>query len=172
MTRKPSPASLDDRQYELLAAFRYALRGFLHFSEAAAEESGLATQHYQAMLVVRGCPADRRITIGDLAHQLFIRPHSAVGLVDRLHARGLMRREVSIADRRKIHLRLTAKGERVLERLAGVHREELRRIGPDLRRLVGQVTRATQAADAAAPSAARQRVTTGGATGTWKTSRK
>lgn len=170
MPRKSSPASLDDHQYEVLAAFRCALRGFLHFSEAAAEESGLATQHYQAMLVVRGCPADRRITIGELARQLFIRPHSAVGLVDRLHARGLVRREVSVADRRKVHLHLTVKGERVLERLAGVHQEELRRIGPELRRLVGQVTRAT--AGAALPRSPRQRVAPGGATGTWKTSRR
>ena len=32
----------------------------------------------------------------------------------------------------------------LLERLAGVHREELRRIGPELRRLVEQVTQAAQ----------------------------
>lgn len=150
MTRKPpSATTLDRREYELLAAFRYALRSFLHFSESAAEGSGLAAQHYQAMLVVRGCPEERRVTIGDLAQQLFIRHHSAVGLVDRLHAKGLMTREASPVDRRKVHLRLTLKGERVLERLAGVHREELRRIGPELRQLVEQITQATQATPAA-----------------------
>lgn len=135
---------LDTRDYALLAAFRFALRSFLHFSESAAEGSGLSAQHYQAMLVVRGCPEDRRITINDLAQQLLIRHNSAVGLVDRLEQQGLIARESSSLDKRKVHLHLTAKGDRVLERLAGVHQEELRRIGPQLRQLVQQITRATE----------------------------
>jgi DNA-binding MarR family transcriptional regulator len=136
--------SLDTDEYALLAAFRYALRSFLHFSESAAEGAGLSAHHYQAMLVVRGCPEDRRLTINDLAQQLLIRHNSAVGLVDRLHKQGLVVREPSPIDGRKVYLRLTAKGERVLERLAGVHREELRRIGPQLRQLLQQITRATE----------------------------
>jgi DNA-binding MarR family transcriptional regulator len=136
--------SLDTHEYALLAAFRYALRSFLHFIESAAEGAGLSAQHYQAMLVVRGCPEDRRLTINDLAQQLLIRHNSAVGLVDRLHKQGLVAREPSPIDGRKVYLRLTAKGERVLERLAGVHREELRRIGPQLRQLLQQITRATE----------------------------
>jgi hypothetical protein len=64
---------LEQREYALLAAFRFALRSFLHFSESAAEGSGLTAQHYQAMLVLRGCPEDRRVTINDLAQQLLIR---------------------------------------------------------------------------------------------------
>jgi DNA-binding MarR family transcriptional regulator len=135
---------LDSHEYAMLAAFRYALRGFMHFSETAAAGVGLTAQHYQAMLVVRGCPADRRITINDLAQQLLIRHNSAVGLVDRLHRQGLVAREPSPLDGRKVHLRLTAKGERVLERLASVHREELSRIGPQLRQLLQQITRATK----------------------------
>ena len=142
--RNRHEAKLDTREYALLAAFRYALRSFLHFSESAAEGSGLTAQHYQAMLVLRGCPEDRRVTINDLAQQLLIRHNSAVGLVDRLHKQGLVAREASPLDKRKVYLRLTAKGDRVLERLAGVHREELRRIGPQLRQLVQQITRATE----------------------------
>lgn len=145
MPRKPSASpALASREYELLAAFRYALRSFLRFSESAAEEGGLTAQHYQAMLVVRGAPEQRSITIGDLAQQLFIRHHSAVGLVDRLHVKGLMTREASPVDRRKVCLRLTMNGARLMERLGGVHREELRRIGPELRRLVEQVMQATE----------------------------
>jgi DNA-binding MarR family transcriptional regulator len=142
-SRRPQ-TKLATRDYALLAAFRFALRSFLHFSESAAEGSGLTAQHYQAMLVVRGCPEDQRITINDLAQQLLIRHHSAVGLVDRLERQGLVARESSPLDRRKVHLRLTAKGDRVLERLAGVHREELKRIGPQLKQLVQQITRATE----------------------------
>jgi DNA-binding MarR family transcriptional regulator len=142
--RRRPQTKLATRDYALLAAFRFALRSFLHFSESAAKGSGLTAQHYQAMLVVRGCPEDRRITINDLAQQLLIRHHSAVGLVNRLEKQRLVVRETSPLDKRKVHLRLTAKGDRVLERLAGVHQEELRRIAPQLRQLVQRITRATE----------------------------
>lgn len=135
---------LDRDEYALLAAFRYALRSFLRFSESAAEGAGLTAQHYQAMLAVRACPAGRRVTINDLAEQLLIRHNSAVGLLDRLQKQGLMAREPSPVDGRKVYLRLTAKGDRVLEQLAEVHREELQRIGPQLRQLLQQITRATE----------------------------
>src|SRR6266478_9908658 len=36
-----SPARLSKTQYEMLAAFRYQLRQFLHFSEQAAHNAGL-----------------------------------------------------------------------------------------------------------------------------------
>lgn len=134
---------IDTRDYALLADFRYALRSFLRFSESAAEQCGLTAQHYQALLVLRGCPEGQRYTINDLAQQLLIRHNSTVGLVDRLQTQGLVARATADDDRRKVCLRLTAKGARVLEKLAGVHREELRRIGPQLEQLVKQITHAT-----------------------------
>ena len=125
-------AHLDASEYRELAAFRYALRKFMRFSEAAAEKVGLSAQHYQAMLAL--CASERgSLTINDLAEQLLIRHNSAVGLVDRLTKQGLATREPSPDDQRKVYLRLTAKGARVLARLAEVHREELRRIAPELR---------------------------------------
>jgi len=133
-------AHLDAAEYQQLASFRYALRSFLRFSEAAAEEVGLTAQHYQALLAVCAS-ADRHVTINDLAQQLLIRHNSAVGLVDRLTAQGLLAREPSAEDGRKVYLRLTAKGDRVLEKLAEVHREELRRIGPQLEGLLQHITR-------------------------------
>ena len=135
---------MDSHEYALLATFRYTLRNFLRFSEAAAEAVGLTAQHYQALLTARGLPADQRLTINDLAQQLLIKHNSAVGLVDRLHKQGLIVREPSPEDGRKVYLRLTAKGERVLERLASVHREELRRIGPQVEELLQQITHATR----------------------------
>lgn len=136
---------LETPDYATLAAFRHALRRFLHFSESAAEAAGLTAQHYQAMLVLRAGVESERLAINDLARQLLIRHNSAVGLVDRLMAQGLVMRRRSPEDRRKVRLRLTAKGNRLLERLAGVHRRELERIGPDLRELLRNVLRATGA---------------------------
>ena len=136
-TRRHS-AHLDAGEYQQLASFRFALRGFLRFSEAAAEKVGLTAQHYQALLAV--CARGDRVTINDLAEQLLIRHNSAVGLVDRLSTQGLVAREPSPQDGRKVYLRLTAKGDRVLQKLAEVHREELRRIGPQLEALLQQIT--------------------------------
>jgi DNA-binding MarR family transcriptional regulator len=135
------PAKLDAGEYRRLAAFRYALRSFLRFSESAAERVGLTAQHYQAMLAVCASPEGRQLTINDLAQQLLIRHNSAVGLVDRLNDHRLVAREPSPEDGRKVYLRLTAKGHRVLGRLAEVHREELRRIAPQFRQLLLQITR-------------------------------
>ncbi|HVC12431.1 MAG TPA: MarR family transcriptional regulator [Burkholderiales bacterium] len=136
---------LTTRDYGRLAAFRHALREFMRFSEAAAAEVGLTTQHYQAMLILRGCPDDRRVTIHALAQQLLIKHNSAVGLVDRLAEGGLIAREPSSADRRKVELRLTGRGRRVLAKLAATHRRELQRIGPILKRFLRELTRPERA---------------------------
>lgn len=141
----PPGAPLATPDYATLAALRHTLRRFLHFSESAAGAAGLSAQHYQAMLVLRAGAGSERLAINDLARQLLIKHNSAVGLVDRLMAQGLVMRRRSSADRRMVHLRLTAKGNRLLERLAGVHRRELERIGPDLRKLLRNVLRATGA---------------------------
>jgi len=132
---------LRTRDYARLAAFRGAVREFLHFSEDAASRAGLTAQHYQAMLILRACPEDGSVTINDLARQLFIKHNSAVGLVDRLVREGLVVREPSRFDRRKVDLRLSARGRTVLAKLAGMHRHELERIAPLLKRLIADVFR-------------------------------
>jgi len=134
--------NLATRDYAQLAAFRHALRGFLRFSEAAAGAAGLTGQHYQAMLVLRACPDERRVTINDLAQQLFIKHNSAVGLVDRLVLEGLVVREPSSVDRRKVELRLTGRGREMLAKLAAMHRRELQRLGPILKRFFAELERA------------------------------
>ena len=48
--------SMSRGEYETLAAFRYALRQFLRFSEVAAQEAGLTPQQYQALLAIKGYP--------------------------------------------------------------------------------------------------------------------
>lgn len=133
--------NLETRDYARLAEFRYALRKFLRFSEMAAAQAGLTTQHYQAMLVLRGCPEERRITINDLAQQLLIKHNSAVELVDRLVQENLVVREASPVDRRKVQVLLTARGREVLAKLAAMHRAELRHIGPLLGRFFAELSR-------------------------------
>jgi DNA-binding MarR family transcriptional regulator len=125
--------------YETLAAFRYALRQFLHFSEEAAGEVGLTPQQHQALLTIKGYPGRDYVTIGELAERLQIRHHSAVGLVDRLEAQNLVARRDAEADRRQVYVTLTPRGSNLLEQLAVAHRTELQRIGPQISQLLIQL---------------------------------
>lgn len=138
--------NLTTQDYARLAAFRHELRGFLRFSEAAAAVAGLTAQHYQAMLVLRACPEGECVTIADLARQLLIKHNSAVELVDRLMEEGLVAREVSRADRRKVELHLTPGGRLMLAKLAAMHHRELRRIGPLMKRFFGALTHSARSA--------------------------
>lgn len=133
--------NLTTRDYAQLASFRHVLRGFLRFSDDAAALEGLTSQHYQAMLILRGWPDDEPVSIADLAQKLLIKHNSAVGLVDRLAHEGLVARVSSTVDRRKVELRLSSHGRRVLASLARMHREELRRIGPVMERFFAELGR-------------------------------
>ena len=132
-------AKISKAEYETLASFRYALRQFLHFSEAAAEATGLTPQQHQALLAIRGFPGRDRVTVGELAERLQIRHHSTVGLVDRLVAQKLVTRELAEDDRRQVYVALTSRGLGTLEQLSDAHRAELRRIGPQLSQLLTQL---------------------------------
>jgi DNA-binding MarR family transcriptional regulator len=135
-----TPAGVSAREYEMLAAFRYALRQFLRFSEKAAREVGVTPQQHQVLLAIKGFPGGERITIGVLAEQLQLQHHSTVGLVDRLVTQALVAREQAVDDRRQVFVTLTAEGERVVEKLSAAHREELRRIKPQIRLLLDQLS--------------------------------
>jgi len=131
--RRPSPpAGLSAADYRALASYRQALRRFLHFSSEAARAEGLTQQQYQVLLALKAAPVRAGLTIGELAETMRVRHHSAVGLVDRLARRNLLRRVADAADRRRVRVRLTAAGEKTLGRLAASHRNELRRLGPQL----------------------------------------
>jgi DNA-binding MarR family transcriptional regulator len=116
----------------MLAAFRYHLRRFLQFSEEAARAVGLTPRQYQALLAIKGFPKRERLTIGELAEQLQIVHHAAVELVDRLSAQSLVERQYDLDDRRKVFVKLSRTGSRILAKLSAAHRGELRRLSPHL----------------------------------------
>lgn len=130
------PETLAKRDYEALAEFRYALRKFLGFSEEAAKRHGVTPQQYQALLAIEGFPGRSWVSVGELAEQMRIAHHSAVGLVDRMETLGLVRRTPAEDDRRRVRVALTAKGLKLLEKLYRVHRDELRSSGAQLTALL------------------------------------
>lgn len=144
MIRKRSKTSLateelSKRDYETLAAFRYSLRRFFHFSEMAARHYDLTAQQHQALLAIQGFPDRSIITVGELAERLKIEHHSAVGLVNRLEEEKLISRRFSNADRRQVWISLTERGWKILGELSLVHREELRQLSPQLCQLLQQL---------------------------------
>lgn len=116
--------------YRSLGAFRYEIRRFLAFSEQAARDAGIEPQQHQLLLAIRGLPEGARPTIGTIAERLCVQPHTAVALVDKLEARGLVRRERAVEDRREVLLRLSSDGEALLRKLSALHRDQLRTVGP------------------------------------------
>lgn len=134
---RPAKGRLAKADYERLAEFRYLLRRFLVFSEGAADSAGLTAQQHQALLAIKGFPGRDQISISELAERLAIRHHSAVGLVDRLVSKTLVNRGESRADRRQVLIALTPKADKLLATLSAAHREELKRLAPLLRALLG-----------------------------------
>jgi len=108
-----------------LARFRYALRKFLCFSDQVARRVGLTPQQHQLLLGVAGFTDKDSVTIGNIADFLQVRHHSAVGLIDRAEAAGLVRREVNPDDQRVVYVSLTADGSRKLRMLTALHHKEL-----------------------------------------------
>jgi DNA-binding MarR family transcriptional regulator len=133
MATAPKHPELSKSDYVMLLSFRCMVREFLQFSEKAAKRIGVAAQQYQALLSIKGFPGRERITINEMAEKLVIRHNSAVGLVNRMEKEGLVKRHPSLEDRREVHVTLTRRGMRIFEKLAVAHREELNRIGPQLR---------------------------------------
>ncbi len=112
-------------EYESIAAFRYAIRRFLRFSEQAARREGVTPQQHQLLLAIKGFPDRDFATVSELAHRLQMRQHSVVGLIDRTETLGLVRREHGMEDRRQVFISLTPTGETKLRKLSDQHRREL-----------------------------------------------
>jgi DNA-binding MarR family transcriptional regulator len=119
---------LTDADYEDLLTLRTGLRRFLRWSEQQAEEAGLTPAQHQLLLAIRGHSDPRGPTIGEVADYLLLRHHSAVGLIDRADAAGLVERLRDPEDHRMVRLQLTAIGRKRLEKMSEVHLEELQRL--------------------------------------------
>jgi DNA-binding MarR family transcriptional regulator len=117
---------LSDDEFRRLLDFRDGLRRFLHWSESQARAVGLTPAQHQLLLAVRGHGTSP--SIRDVADHLLLRHHSAVELVDRAVAGGLLERLADDADQRVVRLALTTTGAAKVEALAAAHLEELSRL--------------------------------------------
>jgi len=111
--------------FEALADFRYQLRRFLRFSEDVTRRAGVTPLQYQLMLQIKGFPGRDWATVAELAERLQAKHHGVVALISRCEAAGLVIRRVGRDDRRHVEVALTRVGQRRLEQLARLHRDEL-----------------------------------------------
>ena len=103
--------------------------------------AGIEPQQYMALLQLKALEARPPATINALAARLLVRHHTAVELVDRLEARGMVRRRRRAGDRREVHVETRAAGEAILRKLALHSVNELRGDGPALVAMLSRLVR-------------------------------
>jgi len=127
---------LTRQDFERLLEFRTSLREFQRWSEDQAQAAGLTHVQHQLLVAVKGHPGSKPPTVGDLADYLLLRPHSAVELVDRAEAAGLIERTHDPDDGRVVRVQLTGKGDRIVVRLTRAHLSRLHDLAAVLNELV------------------------------------
>ena len=122
--------------FEHLLEFRSRLRRFQRWSEEQARAAGLTHVQHQLLVAVKGHPGSQPPTVRDLAGYLLLKHHSTVELIDRTEAAGFVRRAPDTADGRLVRVRLTGRGERVLDELTPSHLAQLHSLAAVLDQLV------------------------------------
>jgi DNA-binding MarR family transcriptional regulator len=116
--------------------FRVTLRRFLRWSEDQAAAAGLTPAQHQLLVAIKGHPGPEPPAIGELAEYLLLQSHSAVGLVDRAEAAGVVYRKQDEKDARVVRVHLTEKGDRLVADLTTAHLGELYKLAGALDNLL------------------------------------
>jgi DNA-binding MarR family transcriptional regulator len=133
----PEPGeALIKSDFEALARFRFGIRRYLRVSEEIVRRHGLTPQQYQLLLALKGYPGREWATVQELADLIQLRHHSVVELVGRAQKQGLVERQQHPTDGRAVRVSLTSAGDRALEGLSALHRDELGRMSTALSHLV------------------------------------
>jgi DNA-binding MarR family transcriptional regulator len=119
-------------RYEALSEFRYLILRFLARSATISRSLDIGQKQYLLLLSIRGFPKDKPPNIKIIAERLQIAPNSAVDLVKRACRKGLVCKARTSDDERQVLVSLTAKGERVFNKIAHVGIAEIKTYGPDL----------------------------------------
>jgi MarR family 2-MHQ and catechol resistance regulon transcriptional repressor len=101
--------------------YRKALRtlvetyfAFLDKDAAVARANGLTSSQFDVIATLGNTPG---MTCRELSEKTLVTKGTLTGVLDRLQARGLVRRSPSRTDRRSIHVQLTARGDELFRRV-------------------------------------------------------
>lgn len=113
------------KEFEALSDFRYQLRCFLRFSEDLTRGLGITNLQYLLLLHVKGYKGREWATIGELAERLQTPHNGVVSLAYRCEKLGLIYRERGTVDKREVMIYLTPEGDKLVKKIANLHRNEL-----------------------------------------------
>lgn len=125
MTASRTEPRLSKKEFEVLSDFRYQLRRFLHWSEELTRAAGVTNLQYLLLLHLKGHAEREWATISELAERLQAKHHGVVALVNRCEKLGYIERRPGRSDGREVEVHLVPKGEKLVQRLARQHRDEL-----------------------------------------------
>ncbi len=125
MTASRTEPRLSKKEFEVLSDFRYQLRRFLHWSEELTRAAGVTNLQYLLLLHLKGHAEREWATISELAERLQAKHHGVVALVNRCEKLGYVERRPGRSDGREVEIHLVPKGEKLVQRLARQHRDEL-----------------------------------------------
>jgi DNA-binding MarR family transcriptional regulator len=121
----PINKALTKKEFETLSDFRYQLRCFVRFSEDLTHKYGVTNLQYLLLLHVKGYEGREWATIGELAERLQTQHNGVVALASRCEKLGLIFRKRGTVDKREVEIHLTADGNKLVKKIASLHRNEL-----------------------------------------------
>ena len=116
---------LNKEEFRTLSDFRYQMRCFVRFSEDITHQFGVTNLQYLLLLHVKGYKDREWATIGELAERLQTYHNGVVSLASRCEKLGLIYRQRGTADKREVQIYLTPEGDKLVTKIASLHRKEL-----------------------------------------------
>jgi len=116
---------LNKEEFQTLSDFRSRLRSFVRFSEDITHRFGVTNLQYLLLLHVKGYKGREWATIGELAERLQTHHNGVVSLASRCEKLGLIYRQRGTDDKREVQIYLTREGDKLVKKIAGLHRDEL-----------------------------------------------
>jgi MarR family transcriptional regulator, 2-MHQ and catechol-resistance regulon repressor len=106
-----------------LRALAECFNAFERYSAAQVRQFGLTPPQFDIIATLGNTPG---MSFRELGEKTLITKGTLTGIVDRLEARGLVKRRASASDKRSVHVSLTKKGEREFERVFATHIDYLK----------------------------------------------
>lgn len=98
-----------NKEEEVLVALRRVIRATDLHSKQLSKTTGLTAPQILLLNAIRN---NDEVTIGKIANDISLSQATVTTILDRLEKRGLVHRERSTKDKRKVHVHLTDEGER------------------------------------------------------------
>lgn len=111
--RRRAGATKEQQAAAVVDSLRQLFKAIQEHSKAILGKTGMSGPQVWALTILDREPG---LSLGELAGRLFAHPSTVSGIVDRLEARGALRRTTDPKDARGLRLSLTSPGRRLLRK--------------------------------------------------------